>query len=102
MDLLKEEQKLDMFGVPLNIGDWVYDIEDKLFLVINIQESIENAAYAECVSYFKKYDCIMSRDILTKFLKKVDIIAGHSRLEYDILLKEYKPLIRKKKLNKFL
>lgn len=102
MDLIKEEQKLDMFGVPLNIGEWVYDINDKLFLIINIQESIYNAAYAECVGYFRQYDSIMHNDILTKYLKKVDIIAGHSKEEYEIISEQYKPLIRKNKLKKFL
>jgi hypothetical protein len=102
MDLSLEEQNLDMFGEPIERGNWVYGIDDKLYIVTESYSSIPNAAYSDLAFYSEKFSGISTISILSKFLKKVDIVAGHSKEEYKILSEEYKSLVRKNKLKNIL
>ena len=102
MDLLSEEQNFDMYGDTIERGNWVYGLQDELFLVIETYPSISNAAYSDLAYYSEVYDAVTVTSILSKFLKKVDVVAGHSKKDYNIISEEYKTLVRKNKLKNIL
>jgi hypothetical protein len=101
MDDLFKEYCFDTYGNPLKRGDFVYDLSNTLYMIKEVYPSeIESASYCYCAYYNEILDGIDYNERSGKYLKKVDVISGDHKKDYDILFEEFKPLIRQNKITK--